>query len=138
MPGIWGMLMMSFATLLNPGHRDTTPRDTLVLAHEFTAPNEFARAELEAGQVYRIELTDASRLQVRTLHSGEQLPLVTRTEPLGRASHTTVFEIAPSVSTVYEFRVAGLSHGAAPIRVYWDAESSARRAKVKNVKKGKE
>ena len=132
MLGSMGTLILSLTTLLPAPHsRDTTPRDTLVLAHEFTAPNEFARATLEAGQVYRVELTDASRLQVRTLHSGEQLPVVARTEPLGRASHTTVFELQPSVTTTYEFRVAGLSRGAAPIRVYWDADASARRAKVK-------
>jgi hypothetical protein len=132
MLGSLGTLLLSFATVLSaPGHRDTTPRDTLVLAHEFTAPHEFARATLEAGQVYRVELTDAGRLQVRTLHSGEQLPVIARTEPLGRASRTAVFELAPSVTTTYEFRVAGVSHGAAPIRVYWDAESSARRMKVK-------
>jgi hypothetical protein len=132
MLGSMGTLVLSLAMAMSaPHHRDTTPRDTLVLAYEFTAPNEFARATLEAGQVYRVELTDASQLQVRTLHSGEQLPVVARTEPLGRASHTMVFELQPSVTTIYEFRVAGLSRGAAPIRVYWDAKSSARREKVK-------
>ena len=51
---------------------DSTPpaRDTLILAHEFTAATEFVRLELDSGQVYRVEVTDGETVQVRALLSG--------------------------------------------------------------------
>lgn len=132
MLGSLGLLAAALSTAVSPTpHRDTAPRDTLVLAHEFTAPHEFARATLEAGQVYRVEVMDAAQLQVRTLESGRQLPIVERSEALSRASHTLVFELHPSVTTTYEFRVGGLRTGAAPIRVWWDADGTAREKKLR-------
>ena len=106
------------------------PRDTLVMAHEFTASTEFARVTLDAGQVYRVELTGATAMQVRALLPGEQLPIVARNEPYPRASRTVVFELSPSVTTVYEIRVGGITGGAAPLRIYWDQHSTERRQKV--------
>lgn len=114
----------------SPIPQDSAPRDTLVLAYEFTASSEFTRVTLEAGQVYRVELTDGNAIQVRTLLPGEQNPFVARTETYPRASRTVVFELAPSVTTVYEIRVGGITRGAAPLRVYWDQHSTARRQKV--------
>jgi len=120
-------------TLLSPPSaipRDTAPRDTLILAHEFSAPTEFVRVTLDAGQVYRVELTDGSAIQVRALLPGEQNPILARTESFPRASRTTVFELLPSRTTVYEIRVGGISRGGAPLRIYWDQHSTARRQKV--------
>jgi hypothetical protein len=131
-----GIMLGSLATIAltviaaSPVPFDSAPRDTLVLAHEFTAPSEFTRVTLEAGQVYRVELTDGTAIQVRTLLPGEQNPIVARTETYPRASRTVVFELAPSVTTVYEIRVGGITRGAAPLRVYWDQHSTARRQKV--------
>jgi hypothetical protein len=110
--------------------RDSTPRDTLLLSHDFTASTEFVRIPLDAGQVYRVELTDGSTIQVRALRAGEQNPIVARTETYPRASRTVVFELAPSVTTVYEVRVGGIDRGAAPLRIYWDRHSTERRQKV--------
>ena len=125
------LLIVTCSTVIAaPPHRDTTPRDTLVLAHEFTAPHEFARTTLEAGRVYRVEVMDANQLQVRTLRSGRQLPIIERSESFSRASHTLVFELHPSVTTTYEFRVGGLRTGAAPIRVWWDADGTKREKKL--------
>lgn len=127
-----GLLVTTLSMVVTPVPRPgTTPRDTLVLAHEFTAPHEFARATLEAGQVYRVEVMDAAQLQVRTVESGRQLPIIERSEAFSRASHTMVFELHPSVTTTYEFRVGGLRTGAAPIRVWWDADGTKREKKLK-------
>jgi hypothetical protein len=120
-------------TLLSPAPaipRDSAPRDTLILAHEFTSPTEFVRVTLDAGQVYRVELTDGAAIQVRTLLPGEQNPIVARTESFPRASRTTVFELLPSRTTVYEIRVGGIGRGGAPLRVFWDQHSTARRQQV--------
>jgi hypothetical protein len=129
---ILGTLALT-STLLSPTSalaRDSTPRDTLIFSHEFTASTEFARVTLDAGQVYRVELTDGTAIQVRALLPGEQNPIVARTETFPRASRTVVFELAPSVTTVYEIRVGGISRGAAPLRMFWDQHSTARRQKV--------
>jgi hypothetical protein len=124
-------LSLTLLTNASAGAADSSPpRDTLVLAHEFTASTEFARVTLDAGQVYRVELTDANTMQVRALLPGEQLPIVARNEPYPRASRTVVFELSPSVTTLYEIRVGGITGGAAPLRIYWDHHSTERRQKV--------
>jgi hypothetical protein len=125
------MMGMSLLLAAAPVQRDSRPRgDTLVLSQDFSAPSEFARLTLEAGQVYRVELTDASALQLRTLNPGEQEPIVNRSETPSRASSTVVFEVAPSVTTTYEIRVGRFRRTSASIKVFWDANASARRKKV--------
>ena len=111
---------------------DSTPpaRDTLVLAHEFTAATEFVRLELDSGQVYRVEVTDGETVQVRALLSGVQNPVFGKSENIPRASRTVSFELAPKVTAVYEIRVGRLTRGTAPVRVYWDQHATARRQKV--------
>lgn len=105
--------------------------DSLVLAHEFSTPKaEFVRAWLEKGKVYRLEVTNARLLQVRSRTNGLQLPLTRRIEDMARPSNTVAFEIAPSFSAEYEFRVNGLFHGAAPVRVYEDGDATRRLRKV--------
>jgi hypothetical protein len=125
------MLAIALLAALTVGPDSTTrARDTLILAHEFTAATEFARVELAAGQVYRVEVTDGAVLQVRALLSGVQNPVVGKSEAFPRASRTVAFELAPSASAVYEIRVGRLTRGAAPVRVYWDQHATARRQKV--------
>jgi hypothetical protein len=124
-------LSLTLLTNAGAGAPDSSaPRDTLILAHEFTASTEFTRVTLDAGQVYRVELTDANTMQVRALLPGEQLPIVARSEPYPRASRTVVFELSPSVTTLYEIRVGGITGGVAPLRIYWDLHSTDRRQKV--------
>lgn len=129
-----GSLLLLISLLAAPSHADTTnrggSRDTLVLAHEFTAATEFARVTLDADQVYRVEVMDGSQVQVRALEPGAQNPLFNRIEAFPRASRTVAFELAPSVTTVYEIRVGGITRGAAAMRVYWDHHATARRQKV--------
>jgi hypothetical protein len=132
MLGSLGTLALSLAMFTVGGTpaQDSTARDTLVLAHDFTASTEFVRITLDAGQVYRVELTDGSAIQIRALLPGERNPIVARTETYPRASRTVVFELAPSATTVYEIRVGGITSAAAPLRVYWDRHSTERRQKV--------
>lgn len=107
---------------------DTPPRDTLVLAYEFSGPrSEFTRVTLEAGQVYRVEVTGARQAQIRTLEPGVQQPMLSRIEAGTRASGTVAFELRPHATTVYEVRVSGLTQGSAPVRIYWDASASRAR-----------
>jgi len=125
------LVALLMTAMLARGPNSLPPaRDTLILAHEFTAATEFARVELAAGQVYRVEVTDGAVLQVRALLSGVQNPVVGKSEAFPRASRTVAFELAPSVSAVYEIRVGRLTRGAAPVRVYWDQHATARRQKV--------
>jgi len=131
MSGSLLILVTLFGTVA-PG--DTTPvrpaRDTLVLAHEFTASTEFARVTLEAGQAYRVEVMDGGVVQVRALEPGAQNPVVNRTEAFPRASQTVAFELQPSVTTVYEIRVGRITRGAASMRIFWDHHATERRQKV--------
>ena len=107
-------------------------QDSLMLAHEFSQPRtESARVTLEAGQVYRLEVTGAGAAQVRTLLPGVQQPVVNRLPSGSSASGTVVFELRPFATALYEVRVGSLSGGAAPVRIYWDAHASRARAKLR-------
>jgi hypothetical protein len=108
-----------------------TPRDSLVLAHEFTTQyGEFARVKLQAGQVYRVEVEDGSNVRILPLMSGEQKPRIVRLEPFPRASRTVAFDVVPFVSTVYEIRIGSIRGAAAPLKVFWDASATAHRQKL--------
>ncbi len=123
-----GLVLLAAAPASAQDSTRAEPRDTLVLAHEFTGPrSEFVRVTLEAGQAYRVEVTGASELRVRALKSGVQQPLLTRTEAMARASHTISFELRPYATEVYELRVSGIRDGSAPVKIYWDATGSAQR-----------
>lgn len=123
-------------TVLTPGRGQVADsgapaRDTLVLAHEFSGPRtEFVRTTLEAGQVYRVEVTGARSAQIRTLEQGVQQPAFSRAESGVRASGTIVFELRPFATTTYEIRVSGIRDGSAPVKIWWDARASRARQKV--------
>lgn len=109
------------------------PRDSLLLAHEFSEPrSEFARVTLEAGQVYRLEVTGARAAQVRTLLPGVQQPVVAQLPSGTSASGTVVFELRPFATALYEVRVSDLTGGSAPVRIYWDADASKARQKIRH------
>jgi hypothetical protein len=107
-------------------------RDSLILDREFTGEGlEFTRVELLEGQVYRIEVDGGRDIRIRALRSGEQNPRFGRTEPYPRASGTVSFEIIPFVTTVYEIRIGAIQRGVASLRVFWDANATARRRKLR-------
>ncbi len=108
----------------------SSPKDSLVLAHDFTARGEFARVELEQGKVYRVEVTNARVLAVRNREAGTQLPFTRITEDLARPSNTVAFELEPSVSGEYELRLDGRTRGLAQMRVFLDAHATQRQQKV--------
>lgn len=102
----------------------SSPRDSMVLAHDFTARGEFARVELEQGKVYRVEVTNARVLAVRNREAGTQLPFTRITEDLARPSNTVAFELEPSVSGEYELRLDGRTRGLAQMRIFLDAHAT--------------
>lgn len=112
--------------------RDTAiATDSLILDHEFTGAGlEFTRVELLEGQVYRIEVDGGRDIQIRALRSGQQNPRFGRTEPYPRPSRTVSFEIIPFVTTTYEIRVGEIRRGVASLRVFRDANATARRQKL--------
>lgn len=122
-------LLLALTTLVTPA---TAPvkGDSLVLAHEFTSNTEFTRVDLQAGQVYRLEIVGGTRVRVRTLGAGEQAPEIIPLNALPSASNGNSFEIRPSVSTVYEVRVGAVTRGTAAVRIFWDANATARRQKL--------
>ncbi len=114
-----------------PGTDTIVARDSLILDHEFTGAGlEFTRVELQQGQVYRIEVDGGRDIQIRALRSGEQNPRFGKTEPYPRPSRTVSFEIIPFVTTTYEIRVGEIQRGVASLRVFRDANATARRQKL--------
>ena len=129
------LLLLSGSAQLQPAQSSAQDsafaRDTLILAHEFSGQGlEFSRVELQAGQVYRVEVDGGRDIRIRALRSGEQAPRFGKTEPDPRASRTISFEVIPFVTTIYEIRVGSIPRGVAPLRVYWDANATARRQKL--------
>ncbi len=122
-------LLLVLATLFTPAPGSQI-RDSLVLAHEFTARGEFARVELRAGQVYRLEVSGGSMVRLRPLGAGEPNPVVNSLREAPSASDAARFEIRPSVTAVYEVRVGAITRGTAPVRIFWDANATARRQKL--------
>ncbi len=117
---------------LRHGHDTTFTRDSLIVDHDFTGSGlEFMRVELLEGQVYRVEVDGGRDVQIRALRSGEQNPRFGRTEPYPRASRTVAFELIPFVTTTYEIRVGEIQHGVASLRVFRDANATARRQKLR-------
>jgi hypothetical protein len=127
-------LLLSSTAAPQAHHRgdDTTfTRDSLILDHDFTGEGlEFTRVELQEGQVYRIEVDGGRDIQIRALRSGEQNPRFGKTEPYARPSRTVSFEIIPFVTTTYEIRVGEIRRGVASLRIFWDANATARRHKL--------
>jgi hypothetical protein len=129
------LALLSHATIVFPAQSPVADsalaQDTLILAHEFSGPGlEFTRVKLHAGQVYRVEVDGGRDIRIRALRSGEQAPRFGQTEPYPRASRTVAFEVIPFVTTIYEIRVGSIPRGVAPLRIYWDANATARRQKL--------
>lgn len=135
------LALLTLALLLNRtatpqsvhhGHDTTFTRDSLILDHDFTGSGlEFTRVELLEGQVYRIEVDGGRDVRIRALRSGEQNPRFGKTEPYPRASRTVSFEIIPFVTTTYEIRVGEIQRGVASLRIFRDANATARRQKLR-------
>jgi len=128
-----GLLLNSaaFSPIRLPGADTNFTRDSLILDHEFTGAGlEFTRVELLEGQVYRIEVDGGRDIRIRALRSGEQNPRFGKTEPYPRASRTVSFEIMPFVTTTYEIRLGAIPRGVASLRIFWDANATARRQKL--------
>jgi hypothetical protein len=117
---------------------DTTSADSvdvLVLDHDFTGPNEFARVFLQDGQVYRAELSSPDvSLQIRGVVRSNQLPRIYPFLNSDTPSGTSIVEVYPQVDAEYEIRSVG-SRGSAistRMRLYRDVKASRRRYLVRN------
>lgn len=117
---------------------DTTSADStdvLVLDHDFTSPNEFARVFLQDGQVYRAELSSPDMsLQIRGLVRTTQLPRIYPFLPSDTPSGTSIVEVYPQVDGDYEIRSVARSGSAVStrMRIYRDVKASRRRYLVRN------
>jgi hypothetical protein len=122
----------------NASTGDTTSGDStdvLVLDHDFTSPNEFARVFLQDGQVYRAELSSPEMsLQIRGLVRTTQLPRIYAFLPSDTPSGTSIVEVYPQVDAEYEIRsvARGGSAVSTRMRLYRDVKASRRRYIVRN------
>jgi hypothetical protein len=109
--------------------------DALVVDHDFTGGFEFVRVFLQAGQVYRAELssTDVS-LEIKTPGRAIQLPRFYTYLPSDTPSGSSIVEIHPEVDTEYEIRPTGIANSrvGTRLRLYRDVRASRRRQYVKN------
>ena len=109
--------------------------DALVVDHDFTGGFEFVRVFLQAGQVYRAELssTDVS-LDIRTPGRAIQPPRFYTYLPSDTPSGSSIVEIYPEVDTEYEIRPTGIasSRVGTRLRLYRDVSASKRRQYVQN------
>ena len=109
--------------------------DVLVLDHDFTGPNEFARVFLQDGQVYRAELSSPDMsLQIRGLVRTTRLPRIYPFLPSDTPSGTSIVEVYPQVDAEYEIRSVASSGSAVStrMRLYRDVKASHRRYVVRN------
>jgi hypothetical protein len=107
--------------------RGADSMDVLIGEFDFTTSGEFARLDLEEGQIYRVEFTARQgSLQIRPRRSNSQPLLPLRIEDAPRASGTVAMEIAPREDGEYDFRVSGMGGIGARIRVYREISPSAR------------
>jgi hypothetical protein len=84
-----------------------------VFTYTFSAPNEFVRANLQAGVTYEAELNSRGvTLTVRPRQSGIQRPDVRKDMMGSSASGSTTFLIKPFVDAEYEFRCTNSAAGA--------------------------
>jgi len=108
-----------------------SPSDSLILTQEFNSRFEFARVELAAGKVYRVEIRGAHQIEIVPIESGTQNPRIFRQLGAEAASHTIEISIEPLVSGVYQIHVLPTSSADAPLRVYLDSRASTRRERVR-------
>ena len=109
--------------------------DALVVDHDFTGGFEFVWVFLQAGQVYRAELSSTDvGLEIRTPGRATQLPRLYTYLPTDTPSGSSIIEIYPEVDTEYEIRPTGIanSHLGTRLRLYRDVRSSRRRQYVRH------
>ncbi len=132
-------LLVGLASTLR-AQTDTVARsadsvDALVVDHDFTGGFEFVKVFLQAGQVYRAELSSIDvGLEIRTPGRAIQLPRAYTYLPADTPSGFSIVEIYPEVDTEYEIRPTGLAIGGVGtrLRLYRDVRASRRRQYVKN------
>jgi hypothetical protein len=98
--------------------------DVLILDHDVTGPNEFARVFLQDGQVYRAELSSPDvTLHIRGLVRTTQLPRIYPFLPSDTPGGTSIVEVYPQLDAEYEIRSVGSSGSAIStrMRLYPDA-----------------
>lgn len=108
------------------------PTDSLILSENFSSQFEFARVELEAGKVYRLEIRGAHQIRIDPIESGSQNARIQREFGADAASHTVTLTITPTMSGAYQIHVLPTSANDAPFRIYLDAGATARREKLKS------
>ena len=132
-------LLVGLASTLH-AQTDTVERsadsvDALVVDHDFTGGFEFVRVFLQAGQVYRAELssTDVS-LEIRTPGRATPPPRFYTYLPSDTPSGSSIIEIYPEVDTEYEIRPTGIasSRVGTRLRLYRDVSASRRRQYVRD------
>jgi hypothetical protein len=109
--------------------------DALVVDHDFTGGFEFVRVFLQAGQVYRAELSSTDvGLEIRTPGRATQLPRSYTYLPSDTPSGSSIIEIYPEVETEYEIRPTGIANSrlGTRLRLYRDVSSSRRRQYVRH------
>ena len=132
-------LVVGLATTLH-AQTDTTSQsadgvDALVVDHDFTGGFEFVRVFLQAGQVYRAELSSIDvGLEIKTPGRAIQLPRAYTYLPADTPSGFSIVEIYPEVDTEYEIRPTGIANAGVGtrLRLYRDVRASRRRQYVKN------
>ena len=109
--------------------------DVLIFDHEFTGPNEFVRAFLQDGQVYRAELSSSDvSLEIRGLARNTQQPRIYPFLNTDTPSGSSIVEIYPQADAQYEIRSIGVNGGpiATRMRLYRDVRASRRRYVLRN------
>lgn len=109
--------------------------DVLIFDHEFTGPNEFVRAFLQDGQVYRAELSSPDvTLELRGLARNTQQPRIYPFLNTDTPSGSSIVEIYPQADAQYEIRSVGVNGGpiATRMRLYRDVRASRRRYALRN------
>lgn len=107
-----------------------SPSDSLILSENFSSRFEFARVELEAGKVYRVEIRGAHQISIDPVESGTQNARIFREVGAEAASHTIELSVTPLVSGLYQIHILPTSANDAPIRIYLDESATTRREKL--------
>ena len=108
--------------------------DALVVDHDFTGGFEFVRVFLQAGQVYRAELSSPDvSMEIKTPGRATQLPRFYTYLPSDTPSGSSIIEIYPELDTEYEIRPTGIasSRVGTRLRLYRDVSASRRRQYVR-------
>ena len=117
-------------TLLSSSGPRVQVTDSLVLSENFTSQFEFARVELEAGHVYRVEVRGAHQLLLEPIESGVQGARIHREFRSTDASRTITISVTAQVTAVYQLRASPMEVTGAPVRIYLDQGATSRFQKL--------